>query len=75
MKPDKFYYYLEEIEFRCYIKDKNSFGELNELKEILDFCYATNYLNLNNKDFLIDFEKSNYSDNDGEEEEENDDND
>lgn len=46
LKPDNFYYYLKEIEFRYYIKDKNSFCKLNELKEILDFCYSTNNLNL-----------------------------
>lgn len=73
LKPDNFYYYLKEIEFRYYIKDKNSFGKINELKEILEYCYSTNNLNFNNKDFLIDFEKLNYSDNDEEEEEENDD--
>ena len=72
LAPEIFIYYLKEIEFRYSIRNKNNTEKINQLKSILDYCYSTCNLNFEEKDNLIDYNKTNYIESDSEEEEEED---
>ena len=48
--PDNFIYFLKEIELRYYIRDKNSSAKIEQLKQILDYCYSTNNLSCEDKE-------------------------
>ena len=60
-------YFLKEIKFRNYIRDKSSYGKLEKLKSILEYCYSTDNFSFGNKDDIIDFEKLNYTESEAEE--------
>ena len=59
---------MKEIEFQYNVRNKNRTDKINELQNIIEYCYSTCKLNFVIKEVLIDFNKENYISSENEEE-------
>ena len=72
LQSDNLIYFVREIEFRYYIKNKSKYEKLKGINEISYYCSNTCNFNFYEKPYLIDIDKDNYVEVDEDEESEDD---
>ncbi len=62
LKPENFIYFVRELEFSYNINNMNRRDKIKAIQDILYYNVVTSNFNFYDKEFLIDIDKENYTD-------------